>query len=206
MKHIKNSLFAFGGIGLLICTITLATNTRIQGQEPVGPTKPVLVVNTPGQPVPVTGTITGIVTLGNTPSVNVVNTPGVNVINTPTVKIDPTGNVVAVASRPTQLIANTGIYDVSAGGYPAIGPFDVASFSKIRVVVFNQNNSDGPFIVFVSVRLPGGLIFSLDGTNFATLQPGQSFSRVYEVPGQFVQVNVGGNGPNRNGAIAVFGN
>jgi hypothetical protein len=186
--------------------ITLTFQFSVHGQEPVGPTKPVVVVNTPSQPVPVTGTITGVVTLGDTPNVNVVNTPNVNLINTPTVRIDPSSNSVVVAPRPTQLIYNTGVYDVSLGGYPTSPPLDVAQFSKIRVVAFNQSISDGPFNIIVSARLSGSLIFSLDGSDFATLQPGQTFTRVYDIPGQIVQINVQGNGPNRMGAIAVFGN
>ena len=143
---------------LLLCVITLTLQFAVKGQEPAGPTKPVVVVNTPSQPVPVTGTVTGVVTLGNTPDVNVVNTPNVNLINTPTVRIDPTGNSVVLAPRLTQMILNTGVYDVSTGGYPATQPLDVSSFSKIRVVAFNRTDSDGPFIIFVSVRLGSGLI------------------------------------------------
>jgi hypothetical protein len=65
----------------------------------VSQTKPVLVVNTPAQPVPiaaqgttnVAGTVNlssgAIVNIGNTPNVNVSNTPSVNVANTPTVSL-----------------------------------------------------------------------------------------------------------------------
>ena len=60
MNRIKNALIAFGGLSLLIGAIALVTPRPTQGQQggdPVGPTKPVQVVNTPSEPVPVTGTI-----------------------------------------------------------------------------------------------------------------------------------------------------
>jgi hypothetical protein len=205
MRDLNRSFARLGKSALVMGVLTLTFQLAARAQEPVGPVKPVVVVNTPSQPVPVTGTITGVVTLGNTPNVNIANTPNVSIVNTPTVRIDPGSNAVVVAPRSTQLLLNTGVYDVSQGGYPATAPIDVSSFSRIRVVAFNQSDSDGPFSIFVSVRLPGGLVVSLDGANFGSLQPGQVFNRVYEVPGQSIQVNVGGNGPNRNGGIAVFG-
>jgi hypothetical protein len=63
---------------------------------------PVRVTNTADQPVPVTGTITGDVTVNGTPNVTVANTPNVivantasvTVANTPNVGIDPIKNVV----------------------------------------------------------------------------------------------------------------
>lgn len=48
--------------------------TRGQGGDTVGPTKPVKVVNTAAEPVPVTGSITGDINITNTPDVNVANT------------------------------------------------------------------------------------------------------------------------------------
>ncbi len=63
MNRIKNSLIAFGGLSLLIGAIALVTPlpTQGHGDDPVGPPKPVNVVNTPtvqvsnpaGAPVPV---------------------------------------------------------------------------------------------------------------------------------------------------------
>jgi hypothetical protein len=57
----------------------------------VGQTKPVLVVNTPAQPVPTaaqgTTDVAGTINVGNTPNVNVTNSPNVNVANTPTVSL-----------------------------------------------------------------------------------------------------------------------
>jgi hypothetical protein len=60
---------AYGG-DRLQTTLNEATSIVPAGGAPVGPTKPVLVVNSPGDPVPVEGRI------------DIVNTPDVNVINT----------------------------------------------------------------------------------------------------------------------------
>ena len=210
MKNFKNKLKSFGLTAVLLGLLILNADrdTLGQGNEPAGPTKPVVVVNTPANPVPVTGTITGNVTITNTPTVGAQQSGlwNVGILGTPTVKIDPNNNSVVVAPKSTQLLLNTGFYDVSAGGYPALGPFNVGQFSKIRVAALNLSTSDGSFNIIASAVLPGGTILSLDGANFVTLQPGQTFTRVYEVPGQTIQINVQGNGPNRNGAIAVFGN
>ena len=60
----------------------------------VGQTKPVLVVNTPAQPVPTaaqgTTNVAGTVNVGNTPSVTVANTPSVSIAGTPTVMVGNT--------------------------------------------------------------------------------------------------------------------
>jgi hypothetical protein len=50
----------------------IASATLAAADDPVGPTKPVVVVNTEQQPVPVTGTLVGTVTVANAPSVHAV--------------------------------------------------------------------------------------------------------------------------------------
>ena len=87
MYKLKNSLVAFGGLSLLIGAIALVTPHATPGQSDdttVGPVKPVKVVNTPDEPVPVTGitTITGDISLAPGTSVAINNTPNVNVVNT----------------------------------------------------------------------------------------------------------------------------
>jgi hypothetical protein len=191
MKRTENLIYFF--VAIFIFNFSL-THTAY-GQEPAGPTKPVLIVNTPAQPVPVSGIISGNVTLSGTSNVNVTNTP--------TVRIDPGSNAVVVAPHLTQLLLNTGIYDLSVGGFPPLAPINVASYSKIRVFARNDIDSDGYFSMTVGIRLPTGLFISLDSVS---LDPGDSFNRVYEVPGQTIQILVGGNGPKRNALFAVFGN
>ena len=87
MYKLKNSLVAFGSLSLLIGAIALVTPRATPGQSDntVGPVKSVKVVNTPEEPVPVTGTtsITGDISLAPGTSVAINNTPNVNVVNTP---------------------------------------------------------------------------------------------------------------------------
>jgi hypothetical protein len=58
MYKFKKSLFALAGMMALIGAVSLLTPLTGQSQtNTVGPTKPVLVVNSPSEPVPVTGTV-----------------------------------------------------------------------------------------------------------------------------------------------------
>ena len=68
MKNYKNYLLAGSGFVILLGSFILSVPRPTQGQggDPVGPTKPVMVVNTPSEPVPVTGSITGDVNVANT--------------------------------------------------------------------------------------------------------------------------------------------
>lgn len=67
MSRLKNSLIAFAGLLALIGAVSLLTPQTGHGQtEVVGPTKPVLVVNSPSEPVPVTGTVS-VSNLGGSP-------------------------------------------------------------------------------------------------------------------------------------------
>ena len=206
----SNKSVRITGLTTIVVTLFLLCSAahvaRAQQGEPAGPTKPVVVVNTPAQPVPVTGTITGNVTVGNTLNVNAQQSGpwSVGITGTPTVRIDPLNNTVVTAARPTVQLLDTGVYSINTGGYPRLGPFNVGQFSKIRVMAQNNSDSDGYFIIYVSTSLSGGQYISLEPA--IRLEPGEQMSRSYDVPGQQVYINVGGNGPNRNGVIALFGN
>lgn len=113
MNRIKNSLVAFGGLSLLIGVIAFVTPrpTRGQGGDPVGPPKPVKVVNTPAEPVPVTGTttITGDVTLAPGTSVAINNTPDAPV---------PARDVDNPARQPFQMRVEYGFNPAPAPSVP----------------------------------------------------------------------------------------
>ena len=174
-----------------------------QSDEPIGPTKPVVVVNTPANPVPVSGQIN----IGNMPAVDARQSGpwNVGILGTPTVKLDPTANLVTVTGKLTQSIAGTGEFDVSTGGYPGIGPFNVAGYARVRIVAYNRSDSAGMFYIIPEV-LAGGIRMNLDEAGWIPLAPGKVFSRTYDVPGTTLYVGVAGNGTGRVGAIAVFGN
>ena len=105
MNRIKNSLAACAGLALVIGLVALVTPTSTQGQggDTVGPPKPVKVINTPAEPVPVTGTmtVTGDVTLAPGTSVAINNSPTVQVGNAPDAPV-PSRDVDNPARQPFQ--------------------------------------------------------------------------------------------------------
>ena len=106
MSRLKNSLFAFLGMTLLIGAATLLSPSAGRGQEGslVGPTKPVEIVNTASNPVPTLAQgvtqVAGSVSVANTPGVNVLNTPNVNVANALTLDPASTVQIANEASDP----------------------------------------------------------------------------------------------------------
>ncbi len=183
MKRIQNSLYAFAGIGMLIGIITFVTQTRIDGQESSGPTKPVLVVNEASNPVPVTGTITGNVTLAGSPNVNVVNTP--------TVRIDPAGNNVQFAPRGTVLLFDSGVYTDT--GRRLFGPINIAPYSKIKISVTNVTPTPGQEMFVNTWVAPAGEPFGAN-TNFrldhTQVDESSHSNKVYEAAGGVLYIDV----------------
>jgi hypothetical protein len=190
MYKFKNSLVAFGGLSLLIGAIAFVTprSTQGQGGDPVGPTKPVEVVNTPTVNAQQSGAW------------------NVGITGTPTIRIDPNSNGVTVAPRRTTLLLNTGIYDPSVGGFPTQGPIAVGQYSKIRILAENFSDSAGDILIRPRVTLTGGVSFFLEEEAFVRLEPGEKFSRVYEVPGETLHIDVAGNSLSLRASVAVFGN
>ena len=69
MSRLKNSFIASIGLLALIGVIALLTPRTGQSQtDTVGPPKPVLVINSPSEPVPVTGTV-NVGSLGAQPAI-----------------------------------------------------------------------------------------------------------------------------------------
>ena len=108
-----------------------------------------IVVNTPAQPVPVTGTVavTGATTISGRERTWTVNAAQ---SGTWTVGIDPAHNQVSLAPGGS-LFHNPG-FDV-IGAAPAsidLGPFDLSDLSKLRIIAraFNNNGGDIKFTVF----------------------------------------------------------
>ena len=96
--------------------VSLFTATTVVSLPAVGQSKPVVVVNGPGQPVPTaaqgTTNVAGTVNVGNTPSVTVANTPSVTVANTPSVNVTntPTVNLAAGGSVTVANTASTPVF------------------------------------------------------------------------------------------------
>jgi hypothetical protein len=192
---------------VLLCALCVLPSANYAQKDEVGPTKPVIVVNPPSQPVPVTGTISGSVNIANTPTVNAKQSGlwDVGIVGTPTVKLDPGSNTVQFAPRST-----TVLFDSNRQSFPAdfdrrqqFGPINIAAYSKVRVLVaqFGGTGLSGtPIQVFVSTKVLSGTltldVFDVTGTT----------SKVYEVAGTELTITLGLSSGNYLTQVVVFGN
>lgn len=182
-----------------------------QTSDPAGPTKPVVVVNTSANPVPVTGTVTGTVT----GSVSITNAPTVKIDSAAntikidsgsnTVKIDPTANKVEVDGGSTDQLLYLNDYDFRANLLTGIGPIDVSKYKQIRVVALLYPSSEGDLGFDVATILPDGSVLALDPSGDSSLSPGERYSRVFDVPGKSIKILLGAGPGQRVGRIAIFG-
>ena len=165
------------------------------GAEPIGPPKPIVVVNTPANPVPVTGTVTG--------NVNV--SGNVSVTNSPTVKIDATANTVKIDQGTTDTLLYIDDHDFNTDLSP-IGPIDVSKYKQIRVSFILFGSSEGSLNMIVGSVMPDGKGFlGLDDTHAGSFDPGERYSRVFDVPGKHIMVLFGATPGKRLGRLAIFG-
>jgi hypothetical protein len=156
-----------------VVIVAIMSLTLVSGSSVVAapPDRDVIVVNTPAQPVPVTGTVNA-----------AQSGPW-------TVGIDPANNLVSLAPGGS-LFYNPGFAVIGAA--PAsidLGPFDLSDLSKLRIIAraFNNNGGDIKFTVFAwdpatstSLRIPLDE-FSLNE---------ESLSRVYDAAPPTVVVRV----------------
>ena len=147
------------------------------------PDKDVTVVNTPAQPVPVTGTVavTGSATVSGT--VNAAQS------GSWTVGIDPAHNFVSLLPGGS-LFHNPGFAVIGAAPSSIdVGPFDLSDLSKLRIIAraFNNNGGDIKFTVFAwDPNTPTTFRIPLD--EFSLNE--ESLSRVYDAPPPTVVVRV----------------
>jgi hypothetical protein len=155
------------------------------------PDKDVTVVNTPANPVPVTGSVevTGATTVSG--DVNSVQS------GPWTVGIDPAHNLVSLAPGET-LYYNPGFNVIGGDGSELdFGPFDLSNISKLRIVAraFNNNGGDIRFRVYVWDNDVSAKRTILD--EFSLFE--ETLTRVYEAPPPLVLVRLtklGGIGAN----------
>jgi hypothetical protein len=122
-NRVKGRIFAGAGLLVFVASLVMAGPEPAHGHG--GPD--VTIVNSSENPVPVSvsGSISGSVTIENTPDVNVVNTPNVSVTNTPSVNVANTPNV-HVSSLPS----------VTVGSLPAVSINPAANSVQVENVVF----------------------------------------------------------------------
>jgi len=155
------------------------------------PDKDVTVVNTPANPVPITGfvEVTGATTVSG--DVNSVQS------GPWTVGIDPAHNLVSLAPGQT-LYYNEGFNVIGGDGSELdFGPFDLSKISKLRIIAraFNNNGGDIRFRVYVWDNDVLAKRTILD--EFSLFE--ETLTRVYEAPPPLVLVRLtklGGTGAN----------
>lgn len=191
MKNSSRVKFLTAGI-LLIGAAGAMGQTS---DEPIGPPKPVVVVNTPANPVPVAGTVTG--------NVNV--SGNVSVTNSPTVKIDSTANTVRVDQGTTDVLLYINDHDFGTNLSP-IGPIDVSKYKQIRVSFILFGSSEGYLNMIVGSVMPDGNGFlALDDLHSGSFDPGERYNRVFDVPGKHISILFGATPGKRIGRLAIFG-
>lgn len=205
MYSIKHSAIALFRLTFLFGAIALINPQTGFGQKPAPPTTSpsphpvnVLVTNTP---LPVTGTITG--------SVSVANTLSVNVANTPTVKLDPNANEVTVAPRANTLLFDSGVVTSPDGSnLTTFGPINMSAYSKIRVGVTTRNGGEISVHIHSQVPLTGGEQYIQDHSfrlDFFDLAKFSDRTSVYEVPGRTLIFRIVTNEATTY-RVMVFGN
>lgn len=211
VKSHKNYLLAATGIVILLGSFVLSLPRRAQGEaDQGGPTKPVEVVNTAAEPVPVTGSISGSVKVINTPNVHVTNPVSlaggieVGITGTPTVKLDPNGNNVTVAPRGTIKIFDTGLTELHGGPRIVQYSVDVSLYSKVRVMAFNDGPGETDFACDSNVGDHFfGTFYPLGG---AHLNQRDRFNEVYEVAGETLRLRIEVPEAGLIAQVVVFGN
>lgn len=174
------------GAALVVTIVTLSLVPRSLVLA-APPDKDVTVVNTPAQPVPVTGTVN--VTGGTTVS--------------GTVNAVQSGEW-TVSIVPGELLHfNSGFTVIGDGASKDFGPFDVSDLSKLRVIAraVNNNAGDLTFTVFAwDAALVNRIVLDEFTLNEARV------SRVYDAPPPSVLVRVtNGTGGATNYHVVVIG-
>jgi|GraSoiStandDraft_36_1057302.scaffolds.fasta_scaffold38551_1 hypothetical protein len=183
-------------LGLCLSVLAVALSAPTSRAADPGPPSglSVKVLNTP---LPVTGTvsvgnlpatqsISGSVTITNTPSVTVANTPSVTVANTP---LAVTGSV----TLGTKVIADFEADSLDSSQHK-FGPFDISQFSKIRLRV--TANGSGSVIADIET----------DGlADFFSVDAGNVESRVYDIPGTSATIFLNGDPNITQVFVKLFG-
>jgi len=201
---VRISLKVVSVFGLLFVGLSLSQVAN--GQTPVGEPRPVVVVNSASNPVPVTGSVTGTVEISNTATVNAKQSGpwSVSLSETPTVKIDPDNNTVKIAGNGTALVFLDARSYPDSSGKIDIGSIDIRQYSKVRVQVVNTGGSDVDLTVSTAdlSNLPNVYLFENEAV---TVGANSRFSKVYDTLGTWVLFSVHSHGGSGSVQLAVFG-
>jgi len=185
--YMKLTKKAFIGAALVVVIVALSL---VPGSSVLAapPDKDVTVVNTPAQPVPVTGTVN--VTGGTTVS--------------GTVNAVQSGEWTVSIAPGDFLYHNPGFSVIGDAASVDLGPFDLSDLSKLRIIAraFNNNAGDIKFTVFAWDAATPAKRIPLDEFSLNEAR----VSRVYDAPPPSVLVRVtNGAGGASNYHVVVIG-
>ena len=193
-------------ISTVIAAFIITAAATASAQNIPGETKPVLVVNTPDKPVPVTGSVqvSGGLQVTNTPTVDARQSGpwSVTVSGTPTVGIDPNNNTVRAARNGTKLVSNNNVgYDSDGVTFNIV---DISDCSKVRIQFANTGNSDVQVKIFSQDLSALPQVYLFEYETFTVPAHGR-VNKLYDTLGTMVnmQFTSSGNGSVR---VGVFGN
>jgi|GEM_PF-3762667 len=195
MNRVKSNLKSLSLTATMFGFAVLGSNQAMLAQsgEPAGPTKPVVVVNPPSQPVPVTGTVTGNVSITSIPTVDARQSGQWNVgINgTPTVRIDPNANTVQFAPRGTSLVFDSGVQRIAsdADRFVRFENINVAPYTSVRVFVvrFAGPGLASDATAFITTRV-GSEHYTFDVAQINSTNP--NVVKVYDTVGTGLGVSL----------------
>lgn len=193
------SVFGLMFVGLLLSQVA-------NGQTPVGEPRPVVVVNSASNPIPVTGSVTGSVEISNTATVNAKQSGpwSVSLADSPTVKIDPDNNTVKLAHSGTELVFLDSRAYPDSNGKIDIGSFDIRPFAKVRLQLLNSGSSDIDVTISSAdlSNLPSVYLFE---NETVTVHAGERFNKLYDTLGTWALVSVRSHSASGTVQLAVFG-
>jgi hypothetical protein len=211
MLKLKQALAAASGAVLLTLFASASAHAQKAAATPAPAPPPlwnVTVVNTPSEPLPIAGTVTG--------TVDITNTLEVNVANTPTVRIDPSTSVPVAPAGTRKVFDSELVSFVDDNNGPlTFGPIDISKYSKIRLCVSHL----GPTDIKVTVAsmyeaatrpmIENSLFldeFSVEDNVGSVARNGPTVTRLYETAGRHLFLNIyAGDTELHKVRVVVFG-
>lgn len=193
MHSSKKVLIAIGFIGAVVAFQFVPESVAQAQGNGNGTTKDVVVVNSPLNPVPVTGqlAVTGTTTIAGNVQASQQGPWSVGQSGPWTVKIDPAQNAVAVGSTPG-FYQDTGFGAMNDGATVELGPFDVSKLSNLRL---SGRAVNGDIHVELILLVEPAFPILLDKFTIAGEDGSITATRVYPEPGRSVLVRLTESGP-----------
>ncbi|HEX5474978.1 MAG TPA: hypothetical protein VFX12_09985 [Vicinamibacterales bacterium] len=200
MQSIKSTLAAVVGFAILVGAFQFAQPATVKGD----PIKDMLIVNTPAEPVPTTiqGTVAVNGAISGTIDARQSGPWGMSILNAPTVGIDPLRNTVKLATEgaKTAVLLNANIVGMPVGGQ-FLDPIDVSGYAKVRISGTINGSGD---ITFTLLSDPDTST-PHNGLLLDTFTSGGTFTKVYDVPGVFLIIQMSPESANNQAILTLYG-